>query len=100
DCRGKTTRDINRELRAAVAGGHREIRVLEPDARHNLGAALLQPVRVVFEGSVGYYCAGLRDAAHGEIRGTTGRGAAESMMTGAGGVQEDRLWPQAVELRP
>ena len=81
-CRGKTTRQINQELRQAIAGGERDLRVLEPDARHNLGVALLQPVRVIFEGSVGYYCAGMMDGAHVEIRGSAGWGAAESMMGG------------------
>jgi glutamate synthase domain-containing protein 3 len=81
-CHGKTTRAINRELREAIAAGHREIRVLEPDARHNLAVALLHPVRVVFEGSVGYYCAGMMDGGHVEVRGSTGWGTAESMMNG------------------
>ena len=81
-CHGLTTREINRRLREAVAAGHREIRVLEPEARHNLGVALLQPVRVVFEGSVGYYCAGMMDGAHVEVRGSAGWGAAESMLGG------------------
>jgi glutamate synthase domain-containing protein 3 len=81
-CRGKTTRDINRELRAAIAAGHRDIRVAEPDARHNLAVALVEPVRVTFEGSVGYYCGGMMDGAHVEVRGSTGWGAAESMMSG------------------
>jgi glutamate synthase domain-containing protein 3 len=82
DCRGKTTREINRELREAVAGGHRDVRVLEPDARHNLAVALLEPVRVIFEGSVGYYCAGMMDGGHVEVRGSAGWGTAESMMDG------------------
>jgi glutamate synthase domain-containing protein 3 len=82
NCRGKTTREINRLLREAVAAGHRDIRVLEPDARHNLSVALLQPVHVVFEGSVGYYCAGMSDGAYVEVRGSAGWGAAESMMGG------------------
>jgi glutamate synthase domain-containing protein 3 len=82
DCRGKTSRAINRELREAIAGGQREIHLLEPDARHNLGVALLQPVHVVFEGSVGYYCAGMMDGAHVEVRGSAGWGTAESMMGG------------------
>jgi glutamate synthase domain-containing protein 3 len=82
DCPGKSTREINQALRAAVAAGHQEIRVLDPDARHNLGVALLQPVRVIFEGSVGYYCAGMMDGAHVEVRGSAGWGAAESMMNG------------------
>ena len=82
NCRGKATREINRELRAAVAAGQREIVVLEPDARHNLGVALLEAVRIVFEGSVGYYCGGMADGAHLEIRGSAGWGAAESMLNG------------------
>ncbi len=82
DCRGKTTREINRLLREAVAAGQRDIRVREPDARHNLAVALLQPVNVVFEGSVGYYCGGMMDGAHVEIRGSAGWGTAESMLNG------------------
>ncbi len=82
DCRGKTTREINRELRQAVAAGHADVRVVEPDARHNLAVALLRPVRVVFEGSVGYYCAGMMDGGHVEVRGSSGWGTAESMMGG------------------
>jgi glutamate synthase domain-containing protein 3 len=82
ECRGKTTREINRQLREVIAAGHTDFRVLEPDARHNLGVALLQPVRVVFEGSVGYYCSGMMDGAHVEVRGSAGWGAAESMMNG------------------
>ncbi len=82
DCHGKTTREINCLLREAIAAGQRDLRVLEPDARHNLGVALLQPVRVVFEGSVGYYCAGMSDGAHVEVRGSAGWGTAESMLNG------------------
>ena len=82
DCRGKTTREINRLLHHAIDAGQRDIEVLEPDARHNLAVALLQPVRIVFEGSVGYYCAGMIDGAHVEVRGSAGWGTAESMMGG------------------
>ncbi len=82
DCRGKSTREINRLIREAVSAGEREIRVLEPAARHNLGVALLQPVRVVFEGSVGYYCGGMIDGAQIETKGSAGWGAAESMLNG------------------
>jgi glutamate synthase domain-containing protein 3 len=82
DCQGKSTREINRDLRAAIAAGEREIRVLRPDARHNLAVALLQPVRVILEGSVGYYVAGMMDGGHVEVHGSAGWGAAESMMGG------------------
>jgi glutamate synthase domain-containing protein 3 len=82
DTRGQTTREINRQLRDAIAASQGDIHVLEPEARHNLGVALLQPVHVVFEGSVGYYCGGMMDGAHVEIRGSAGWGAGESMMNG------------------
>jgi glutamate synthase domain-containing protein 3 len=83
DCRDKTTREINRLLREAIAEGHEPIDILEPDARHNLGVALLCPVRVIFVGSVGYYCGGMMDGAHLEVRGSAGWGAAESMLNGS-----------------
>ncbi len=82
NCRDLTTRAINRQIREAIAAGNQEIHVLEPDARHNLGVALLQPVKVVFEGSVGYYCGGMMDGARIEVRGSAGWGTAESMMNG------------------
>lgn len=81
-CRDRTTREINRELRNAIAAGQRDFIVREPDARHNLGVALLDPVRVIFEGSVGYYVGGMMDGAHLEVRGSAGWGAGESMMNG------------------
>ena len=82
NCRDKTTREINRLLRESIAEGNKDIQVLEPDGRHNLGVALLEPAHVVFDGSVGYYCAGMMDGADVEIRGSAGWGTAESMMNG------------------
>jgi glutamate synthase domain-containing protein 3 len=82
DCTGKATREINRAIREAIAAGKTEIRLTAPDGRHNLGVALLQPVRITIEGSVGYYCGGLMDGGHIEIHGSAGWGAAESMMNG------------------
>src|SRR5262245_33409514 len=81
-CHDKSTREISRELRAAIGSGEREILVREPDARHNLGVALLAATHVVFDGSVGYYVAGMMDGAHVEVRGSAGWGAGESMMSG------------------
>jgi glutamate synthase domain-containing protein 3 len=82
NCRDRTSRDINRLLREAISEGHKKIDILEPDARHNLAVALLSPVQVVFDGSVGYYCGGMMDGAHIEVRGSVGWGAGESMLNG------------------
>ena len=89
DCHSKTTREINRQIREAVAAGEREIHVLLPEARHNLGVALLQPVRIIFEGSVGYYCAGMNKRASITIDGNAGTGVAENMMSGRVHVKGD-----------
>ncbi len=82
DAAGRTTREVNAAVRAAVAAGAKEIRVPNPDARHNLGVGLLAPVRLTLEGSVGYYCGGMIDGPTLEVRGNAGWGLAECMMSG------------------
>lgn len=81
-CGARATREINAEIRQAIAAGEREIIVKDPGARHNLGVAVLEPVRIRFAGSVGYYCAGLIDGPRIEIDASAGWGLAESMMSG------------------
>ena len=82
ECDGKTIREINRSLKQLIAGGESEIVVKNPAARHNLGVAILQPVQLTFEGSVGYYCAGMSDGPTVEIKGSAGWGVAESLLSG------------------
>lgn len=82
DCTGRSTREINADIRRLAAAGEGEIAVRNPGARHNLGVAVLQPVRIRFEGSVGYYCGGMIDGATVEIDGSAGWGLAESMLSG------------------
>ncbi|HVP49434.1 MAG TPA: hypothetical protein VMT32_22730 [Bryobacteraceae bacterium] len=81
-CGNRATREINAEIRRAIAAGEREIVVKDPGARHNLGVAVLEPVRIRFAGSVGYYCVGLIDGPHIEVDESAGWGLAESMMSG------------------
>ncbi len=81
DASDRDIRDINRDIRSALVEG-RETVVRNPGARHNLGVALLSPGSVTFEGSVGYYCAGMSDGATVRIRGSAGWGVAEGMLAG------------------
>ena len=81
-CEGKTTRAINRTIRRLAGEGSPHIRVEDPGARHNLGVAVLEPTHLTFDGSVGYYCAGMIDGPTVEINGSAGWGLAESMMSG------------------
>lgn len=82
NCEGRTTREINAEIKKRIQQGEKHIRVRNPGARHNLGVAILEPVTLELEGSVGYYCAGLIDGPTFEIAGSAGWGLAESMMSG------------------
>ena len=77
-----STREINTLIRARLKNGVAEICVENPNARHNLAVALLQPGRVRFLGSVGYYCGGLIDGAEIHVEGSAGWGLAESMNHG------------------
>jgi formylmethanofuran dehydrogenase subunit C len=81
DCDGQTVRAVNERIRAEL-GSHGPIVVRNPGANHNLGVALLKPGQVTFEGSVGYYCAGMNDGATVEIHGSAGWGLAEGMLSG------------------
>jgi methylamine---glutamate N-methyltransferase subunit B len=82
DCHGKTIREVNRAIRDAIAGGEMCLRILRPDARHNLAVALIQPVEIMIEGSVGYYCGGMGDGPRIDIAGSAGWGLAECLMSG------------------
>ena len=82
NCTGRTTREINRAIKEQIGRGEVDVLVREPLARHNLAVAVLDPARVVFDGSVGYYCGGMIDGATIEVRGSAGWGLAESMLSG------------------
>jgi methylamine---glutamate N-methyltransferase subunit B len=82
DAAGRTTREVNAEVRRLAAEGHTDITVRNPGARHNLAVAVLQPVRIRIDGSAGYYCGGLTSGATIEIAGSAGWGVAESMLDG------------------
>jgi formylmethanofuran dehydrogenase subunit C len=81
DAAERPVRDINREIRAALAEGA-AVTVRNPGARHNLGVALLTPGEIAFDGSVGYYGGGMNDGATIRVSGSAGWGLAEGMLTG------------------
>jgi len=82
NCEGRTIREINVAIKASLGKGDRNVRILNPTARHNIGVALLEPCQIEVEGSAGYFCAGLIDGANFVIKGSAGWGLAESMMNG------------------
>ena len=75
-------REANAALRAAAAGGA-DVEILNPDARHHIGAGLVHPVTVRVKGSAGYFCAGLSHGARFEIESNAGWGLANSVYAGS-----------------
>jgi len=82
DAAVRTTREVNAKLRQLIVDGCRDITIRNSGAKHNLAVAVLDPVRVRIEGSVGYYCGGLTDGASIDVHGSAGWGLAESMLSG------------------
>lgn len=82
DGHGKSTREINRELKEHIAAGRTTIEVLNPGARHSLAVGILTPARIVFRGDVGYFCGALSDGLDIEIHGDAGWSLGADMMSG------------------
>jgi glutamate synthase domain-containing protein 3 len=83
DARLLTTRRINLELRWLLyEQGAKEVTVLNPGAKHSLGAGILTRCKITFEGSLGYFACGIIDGPEIHITGRVGWSACENMMSG------------------
>jgi methylamine---glutamate N-methyltransferase subunit B len=79
---GRTTRELNEEIRLLLRRGHRDLEVRHPGARHSLGVGILEPAKISFKGSVGYFCAALSAGLDVSIDGDAGWSLAADMMDG------------------
>jgi glutamate synthase domain-containing protein 3 len=82
DCAKLTTREINSTIKRLAAEGETEIHLINPEARHSLGVAIFYPVKIVVEGTAGYFCGGMNDGATFHILGNTGWSVGECMLSG------------------
>jgi methylamine---glutamate N-methyltransferase subunit B len=82
DCAKLTTREINSTIKRLAAEGETEIWLINPEARHSLGVAIFYPVKIVVEGTAGYFCGGMNDGATFHILGNTGWSVGECMLSG------------------
>src|SRR5438874_10578517 len=65
-----TTRRINLELRWLLyEQGVSDVTVLNPGAKHSLGAGILTRCRITFKGSLGYFACGIIDGPEIHISG-------------------------------
>ncbi len=77
-----TTTQLNAKIKELAADGSHDIRVLNPQARHNLAVGILTPCRITIEGSVGYYASSLMDGPEVTINGNAGWALGENLMRG------------------
>lgn len=81
DASGDDIREVNRRIQAACSDGSKVV-VANTLSRHNLGIGLPESADVTFEGSVGYYCAGLNNGATIQVERNAGWALAEGMACG------------------
>lgn len=82
DARKLSTRELNSTMKKLVSQGRNQMIVLNPDARHNLAVGMLNPCGITFEGSVGYYCCAYCDSVDVIIKGNSGWGLGDNLMSG------------------
>ncbi|MCP3690209.1 MAG: glutamate synthase [Gammaproteobacteria bacterium] len=60
-----------------------DVEIVNPDARHNIGVGLVDPITVRVKGSAGYFCGGLSDGAHYEIDNNVGWAVGDNIYNGS-----------------
>ena len=65
--------------------GHdgQDVEIINPDARHNIGVGLVDPITVKVSGSAGYFCGGLSHGAHFEIEHNAGWAVGDNIYSGS-----------------
>ncbi len=75
-------RDANEKIRACGREAQ-DVEIINPDARHNIGVGLVDPITVRIKGSAGYFCGGLSDGAHYEIEHNAGWAVGDNIYSGS-----------------
>ena len=83
DLENTSVRELNRTLHALPADTNERLwRVVNPRGAHAVAAGLTRPIEVTIEGHVGYYCAGMNQAACLTIHGHAGRASPRTSCPG------------------
>ena len=75
-------RDANQKIVACGKQGE-DVEIINPDARHNIGVGLVDPIKVHIKGSAGYFCGGLSDGVHYEIEHNVGWAVGDNIYSGS-----------------
>ena len=82
DCDGKTTTEVNENIRALMKEGYGTIVLQNPRGIHSVGVGILNKLNLIIEGSTGYFAVGLIDGPNVRINGRVGWSCGENMMAG------------------
>jgi len=76
-------REVNQQLQSLPADTNKRVwKLTNLHGEHACAVGLTQPIEVHVDGHIGYYCAGMNQAATVVIHGQCGIGVAENMMSG------------------
>ncbi|MEH6360838.1 MAG: GXGXG motif-containing protein [Amylibacter sp.] len=77
-----TSTEVNQKIRALMQEGYGTIVIKNPRGKHSLGVGILTRLRLIFEGSLGYFGVGLLDGPNVTINGRVGWSCGENMLAG------------------
>ena len=89
DAADMSAKEVNLKIRTLMGEGCGTIVVKNPGAKHALGVGILNRLQLYFEGSLGYFGAGLIDGPNVRISGRVGWSCAENMMAGTVVVEKN-----------
>ena len=94
-----TSTMLNKKMRELMKEGYGSIVVKNPRGKHSLGVGILNRLNLIFEGSLGYFAAGLIDGPNVRIKGRVGWSCAENMMSGTVVIEKNAGSPFGAALR-
>ncbi len=62
---------------------HKDVTIVNPDARHYIGVGLTNPIAVEIQGSAGYFCGGLSDGPNIHVEKNVSWGVGDNMLAGS-----------------
>ncbi len=77
-----TSTEANQKIRALMQEGYGTIVIKNPRGKHSLGVGILTRLRLIFEGSLGYFGVGLIDGPNVTVNGRVGWSCGENMLAG------------------
>lgn len=84
-----TSTEVNQKIRALMQEGYGTIVIKNPRGKHSLGVGILTRLRLIFEGSLGYFGVGLLDGPNVTINGRVGWSCGENMLAGTVVVEKN-----------